>query len=157
MLLEKGETTFIALPGVPFEMKKLINEAVIPELKAKYDCPYILHKTLLTAGIGESTLAQRIEAWELALPKTIKLAYLPNLGSVRLRLSSQGFNANQVEAEIAAQIQAVLPLIEDVFIGFEDEVQSIEALIAQRLTDRHKTLAVAESKVYPKPWGIGLF
>jgi nicotinamide-nucleotide amidase len=145
MLLENRNKTFIALPGVPFEMKKLVKEQVVPALKAKYNCPFILHKTLLTQGIGESTIAKRIEAWEDALPSTIKLAYLPNLGSVRLRLSSKGFIEEEVKQEVAAQINTLLPLIEDVFVGFEDEVTSLELLIAKQLTQAKKTLAVAES------------
>ncbi len=145
MLLEKGDKTFIALPGVPFEMKQLIDTAVIPALKAKYTCPYILHKTLLTSGIGESTLAARIDVWEAALPDAIKLAYLPNLGSVRLRLSSKGYNAETVKATVEKQLEELLPLIEDVFIGFEDEITSLEALIATRLTEATQTLAIAES------------
>lgn len=145
MWLDKGNKTFISLPGVPFEMKKLIVNKVIPKLKAKYKFPFILHKTLLTYGLGESTLAQRIEAWEDALPETIKLAYMPRLGSVRLRLSSKGFNETEVKQNVDTEIQKVLPLIEDVFVGFEDEVTSLEHIIANHLTAVGKTLAIAES------------
>lgn len=145
MWLDKGDKTFISLPGVPFEMKKLIVNKVIPKLKAKYKFPFILHKTLLTYGLGESTLAQRIEAWEDALPETIKLAYMPRLGSVRLRLSSKGFNETEVKQNVDTEIQKVLPLIEDVFVGFEDEVTSLEHIIANHLTSVGKTLAIAES------------
>lgn len=145
MWLDKGEKTFISLPGVPFEMKKLIVNKVIPKLKEKYKFPFILHKTLLTYGLGESTLAERIEAWEDALPETVKLAYLPNLGSVRLRLSSKGFNENEVRQHIDTEIEKILPLIKDAFVGFEDEAKSLEVLIANRLTESGKTLAIAES------------
>ncbi len=145
MWLEKGNATFVSLPGVPFEMKKLMVNKVIPKLKEKYKFPFILHKTLLTYGLGESTLAKRIEAWENALPETIKLAYLPNLGSVRLRLSSKGFDEQAVRQGIEAQIENVIPLIEDAFVGFEDEAKSLEAIIADRLTRSGKTLAIAES------------
>ena len=88
--MEKGYKTFISLPGVPYEMRALMDN-VLPKLKSKYHCPFILHKTLLVYGLGESTLAARIEPWEDALPKHIKLAYLPNLGKMRLRLSAKGF------------------------------------------------------------------
>ncbi|TBN04865.1 competence/damage-inducible protein A [Hyunsoonleella flava] len=145
MWLDKGDKTFVSLPGVPFEMKKLLVSKVIPKLKDKYKFPYILHKTLLTYGLGESTLAKRIEAWEDALPSTVKLAYMPNLGSVRLRLSSKGENQKEVEQNIEEQIQKVLPLIEDAFVGFEDEAKSLEVIIANRLTKLGKTLAIAES------------
>lgn len=145
MWIDKGKKTFVSLPGVPFEMKKLIVNKVIPKLKEKYKFPFILHKTLLTYGLGESTLAKRIEAWEEALPETVKLAYLPNLGSVRLRLSSKGFNEKEVRQNINKEIEKVLPLIEDAFVGFEDEAKSLEALIANRLTEYGKTLAIAES------------
>lgn len=145
MWLQKNNKVFIALPGVPFEMKKLIVNKVIPKLKETYKFPFILHKTLLTYGLGESTLAQRIEDWENALPETIKLAYLPSLGSVRIRLSSKGNNAQEVKAQIQAEIDKVVPLIKDVFVGFEDEVQSLELMIANKLIAAGKTLAVAES------------
>ncbi len=145
MWLEKEEKTFVSLPGVPFEMKKLLVSKVIPKLKEKYQFPFILHKTLLTYGLGESTVAKRIEAWEDALPENIRLAYLPRLGSVRLRLSSKGFNPEEVQKNINDQIQKVLPLIEDAFVGFEDEAKSLEMLIANRLTQSGKTLAIAES------------
>ncbi|MEW4922966.1 competence/damage-inducible protein A [Algibacter sp. 2305UL17-15] len=145
MWLEKGEKTFVSLPGVPFEMKQLVVNKVIPRIKEKHECPFIYHKTLLTYGLGESTLAKRIEDWEDALPETIKLAYLPNFGSVRLRLSSKGFNAETVKSGVENQIKKVLPIIEDVFVGFEDKVQPLELIIAKRLTESGKTLAVAES------------
>ncbi|MDP5158983.1 MAG: competence/damage-inducible protein A [Flaviramulus sp.] len=145
MWLEKDNKTFISLPGVPFEMKALVSNEVIPRLKDKYHCPYILHKTLLIYGLGESTLADRIEAWEDALPKHIKLAYLPSLGKMRLRLSTKGFDKQKVEEEIHQQIEKVLPLIENEFFGYEDEDGNEEVVIGNQLTKIEKTLAVAES------------
>ncbi|MGC6430181.1 MAG: competence/damage-inducible protein A [Jejuia sp.] len=145
MWLEKEEKTFVSLPGVPFEMKKLLVNKVIPKLKKKYKFPFILHKTLLTYGLGESTLAKRIEKWEEALPETIKLAYMPKLGSVRLRLSSKGFDEKKVKEGVVAEIEKVLPLIEDAFVGFEDEAKSLEQIIANHLTESGQTLAIAES------------
>ena len=88
--INKSNKVFISLPGVPFEMKALITDAVVPKLRDTYKLPFIHHKTLLVYGIGESMLAERIANWEDNLPKFIKLAYLPNLGSVRLRLSAKG-------------------------------------------------------------------
>lgn len=145
MWLCKGDKVFIALPGVPFEMRALMEQAVIPKLKQTFSCPYILHKTLVVYGVGESSLAERLEAWEDALPKHIKLAYLPNLGKVRLRLTATGFNKQQIEKEVQRQIDKVLPLIQDEFCGFEDHDSSLEVVIAKQLVKFNKTLAVAES------------
>jgi len=145
MWIEKGNKTFISLPGVPFEMEALIQNEVLPRLKKKYKFPFILHKTLLTYGIGESTLAAKIEDWEDNLPEYIKLAYLPNLGKVRLRLSAKGQDKNQIEQEIKRQIELLLPQIKDEFVGFEEQDISIQAIIGEKLTQLKKTLATAES------------
>ncbi len=145
MWLEKEGKVFISLPGVPFEMKALISNEVIPKLQNKFHCPFILHKTLLIYGIGESSLATKIEAWEDALPEHIKLAYLPSLGKMRLRLSAKGFNEEQIKKDVQQKIDAVLPLIKEVFFGFEDEEASLEISIGKQLTKFGQTLAVAES------------
>ncbi|MFI1745780.1 competence/damage-inducible protein A [Thalassobellus sediminis] len=145
MWLEKNDTVFISLPGVPFEMKGLIDDAVIPKLTDKFRCPYILHRTLLIHGLGESTLAARIEDWEDALPKHIKLAYLPSLGNMRLRLSAKGFDEHKIKDDVQKEIDAVIPFIKDEFLGFEDEDGSIEAIIGKHLTKIGKTVATAES------------
>lgn len=145
MWLEKQEKTFISLPGVPFEMKAIITNHVIPKLKEKYKCPHILHKTLLIYGLGESTLAARIEAWEDALPKHIKLAYLPSLNKMRLRLSTKGFEKQKIENDIQEQINKVLPLIKKEFYGYEDDDGNEEAFLGNQLTKTGKTLAIAES------------
>ncbi len=145
MWFEKGDKVFVSMPGVPFEMKKLMEDQVLPRLKRKYERPFILHKTLLTYGMGESILAEKISDWEDNLPDFIKLAYLPNLGKVRLRLSAKGFDEEEVREEVARQIENVLPLIKDVFVGYEDEEASLEAIIGKELTKRKLTLATAES------------
>ncbi|WP_452224106.1 competence/damage-inducible protein A [Lacinutrix chionoecetis] len=144
MWLEKENKVFISLPGVPYEMKALIENEVLPKLKVKYKRPFIIHKTLLTYGMGESMLAAKIEAWEDNLPKNIKLAYLPNLGKVRLRLSGKGTDETALNKQIYAQIETVLPLIKEVFFGLEDDGE-IEVLIARELTKRNETLSIAES------------
>ncbi|WP_299363226.1 competence/damage-inducible protein A [Winogradskyella sp.] len=144
MWLEKNGKVFVSLPGVPYEMKALITNEVLPELRKKYHFPYIKHKTLLTYGLGESAIANRIEAWEDALPSFIKLAYLPNLGKVRLRLSGKSMDKNLLETELKKQIQLVLPQIEDIFVGFEEDA-SLEAIIGKQLIALGKTVAVAES------------
>ncbi|WP_412560271.1 competence/damage-inducible protein A [Winogradskyella sp. MIT101101] len=144
MWIEKNKKVFVSLPGVPYEMKGLITNEVIPALRRKFKFPYIKHRTLLTYGLGESAIANRIEAWEDALPDFIKLAYLPNLGRVRLRLSGITLDKAMLDAELEKQIALVLPQIEDIFVGFEEDI-SLEAIVGKQLTELGKTIAVAES------------
>ena len=144
MWLERNNKVFISLPGVPYEMKALIDNEVIPKLRKTYKFPFIIHKTLLTYGIGESNLAARIEDWENNLPNFVKLAYLPSLGRVRLRLSAKSMDRDMIESEIQNQIEQLLPQIEDVFVGYEED-ESLEAIIGQQLLKLNKTLATAES------------
>lgn len=144
MWLEKNGKVFVSLPGVPYEMKALITNEVIPELRNRFKFPYIKHKTLLTYGLGESVIADRIEAFEHNLPDFIKLAYLPNLGRVRLRLSAKAMDKSVVETEMQKQIDLLIPLIDDIFVGYEEE-GSLEALLEEQLTIFGQTLAVAES------------
>ena len=144
MWLEKNGKVFISLPGVPYEMKALLTNEVIPALRSKFKFPYIIHKTILTYGLGESAIANRIESWENALPDFIKLAYLPNLGKVRLRLSGKSADAKLLHKELEKQMQLLLPQIEDIFVGFEEDV-SLEAIIGKQLTVLGKSIAVAES------------
>ncbi len=144
MWLEKNNTVFISLPGVPYEMKGLMNDEVLPRISQKFKRPFILHKTLLTYGLGESIIAERIKEWESTLPESIKLAYLPNLGRVRLRLSSKGFDKEAIIDGVNAQVAALIPLISDVFVGFEEQ-SSIEQIIGNQLTKLGRTLSIAES------------
>ncbi len=144
MWFEKEDKVIIALPGVPFEMKALIKDEVIPALQQHYTRPYIVHKTVLTYGLGESVIAERIEAWENQLPSDIKLAYLPNIGRVRLRLSGKGPNEDVINQKINAQLASLLPQIQDIFMGFEEEA-SLEEQIQQKFVEKGLTLALAES------------
>lgn len=144
MWFEKNNKVFVSLPGVPFEMKALIDDEVIPRLRKQFQFPYILHQTLLTYGLGESALAERIETWEDQLPKFIKLAYLPSPGRVRLRLSAKAMDKQLVTTEMEKQIALLLPQIADVFVGYETD-ESIEAIIGQQLISLGKTVATAES------------
>tara|TARA_B110000879_G_scaffold159790_1_gene206319 strand:- start:17 stop:1267 length:1251 start_codon:yes stop_codon:yes gene_type:complete len=144
MWLEKNNTVFVSLPGVPYEMKGLMNDEVLPRISQKFKRPFILHKTLLTYGLGESIIAERIKEWESALPDAVKLAYLPNLGRVRLRLSSKGFDKEAVIKGVETQLATLIPLISDVFVGFEEQ-SSIEQIIGNQLTKLGKTLSIAES------------
>ena len=144
MWLEKNGKVFISLPGVPFEMKALVENEVIPKLQKIYKFPFIRHKTILTYGLGESSLAARIEAWEDALPSFIKLAYLPSMGRVRLRLSAKSTDKSIIEVEMQKQIDLLLPQISDIFVGYEED-ESLEFIIGKELTRIGKTLATAES------------
>lgn len=144
MWFENNGGVVVSLPGVPFEMKALVNDHVLPALQAHFTLPYIYHRTLLTYGLGESVIAERIQAWENNLPDDIKLAYLPNLGRVRLRLSGKGNDKALLEQRIEAQIQQLLPLIDDIFAGYEDQ-SSLEEQLLHRFVARGETLAVAES------------
>ncbi|UZO79322.1 CinA family nicotinamide mononucleotide deamidase-related protein [Aquimarina sp. ERC-38] len=144
MWLEKDKTVFVSMPGVPFEMKNLMKAEVLPRLIKKFDRPYIIHKTVLTYGLGESAIAEKIDAWENQLPPFIKLAYLPNLGRVRLRLSARGTNKVQLEEALDKNIKALYPLIGDIISGFEED-SAIEELIGRILVENKQTLAVAES------------
>jgi nicotinamide-nucleotide amidase len=144
MCFKKGNVYFISLPGVPFEMKEIFEIEILPFLKSEFSRQSIVHKTILTYGLGESAIAERIESWENSLPKSIKLAYLPNLGRVRLRLSSKGSNEKQINKKINDSINELYPLIEDIIVGIEDET-SIEKRIFELFKSHKKTLSLAES------------
>ena len=144
MWLEKGNKTFISLPGVPYEMEALITGAVIPNIQEKYERPYILHKTIITYGLGESALAERIEAWEDNLPPFIRLAYLPNLGKVRLRLTAKGTDKDILDSEVKSQIEKLNPLINDIFFGMEED-SVLEIVAGKLLKQNNETVATAES------------
>ena len=144
MWLQKEGTVFISLPGVPYEMKYLMENEVIPKLIAKYERPFIIHKTILTYGVGESLLAERIEAWEDNLPEFIKLAYLPSPGRVRLRLSARGTDENLLQNEIKSQVEKLQLIISDCIVGFEED-ETIEVVLGKLLTQKKLTISTAES------------
>jgi len=144
MWMEKENTVFISLPGVPFEAKYLIENEVIPRLVKKYKRPYIVHKTLLTYGVGESLLAERIENWEDNLPEFIKLAYLPSPGRVRLRLTARGTDEKILQEGLENEINKLKPQIEDCLVGFEEE-DTLEVVLGRLLTQKKLTIATAES------------
>ncbi len=144
MWVKKDGVAFVSLPGVPFEMKALIVDAVIPKIIKEFKRPYIIHRTLVTYGLGESALAERIEDWEDQLPPFIKLAYLPNLGKVRLRLSAKGKDKQILLDAIELEIEKLQPLIGDILYGTEDE-ETLEERVAKLFTAKNMTLATAES------------
>ena len=144
MWIKKENTVFISLPGVPYEMKYLIENQVIPKLVQEYQRPYIIHKTILTYGQGESHVAERIEDWENQLPEFIKLAYLPSPGRVRLRLTARGINKHELEDTIAENVKSLDAIIHDIIVGFEEE-DTIEVVLGRILKDKKLTVATAES------------
>lgn len=144
MWMQKENTVFVSLPGVPFEMKYLVREQLIPRIKETFPLPALAHKTMMTYGLGESIIAEKIADWEQSLPQHIKLAYLPNLGRVRLRLSAKGTDEIKLLNEIDTFFDALYPLIGDHITGFESE-ESIELQIGNALKTKHWTLATAES------------
>jgi nicotinamide-nucleotide amidase len=144
MWMEKGNTVFISLPGVPYEMKYLMENEVIPKLIVEFERPYILHKTILTYGQGESHIAERIEDWENNLPEFIKLAYLPSPGRVRLRLSARGNSEQELRDAIDDETVKLKAIIGDVIVGYEED-ETIEAVLGKLLAKKKLSIAVAES------------
>jgi nicotinamide-nucleotide amidase len=144
MWMKKGKTVFVSMPGVPYEMKGIVNEELIPKIISEYKRPYIIHKTILTYGQGESIVAERIENWENNLPEYIKLAYLPSPGRVRLRLTARGENEEVLQNAIQENIQSLTTIIGDIIVGF-DEDETIEVIIGRLLRQQGKTIATAES------------
>jgi len=140
---------FVSLPGVPYEMKAMMNEYVLPELKKRFQETYIIHKTVHTQGIGESTLAEKIKAWEDSLSeKSIKLAYLPSPGQVKLRLSASGNNQNNLIKAVDEKISELRKIIPDCIYAIEEfgkEPETLEKVIGEFLRAKKMTLAVAES------------
>ena len=143
MLFKKEGKIFISMPGVPHEMKGMITADVIPSLLRLFSFPHIAHRTLLTFGIGESMLADMIQDFEEALPAHIKLAYLPNYGMVRLRLSSTGFNKEAIDKEVDDLFAILQTAVKDYLVTNEDE--PMEDVLAKLLLQRKKSVSTAES------------
>ena len=143
MWFEQKGCYWMSMPGVPHEMKKLVKDFVLPKLSQVFELPVIYHKLIKTAGIGESWLADLIKDWENALPAHIRLAYLPSLGHVKLRLTAFGTNKEQLQQEVAAQIQVLLPQIGKYVYGYDEE--TLETALGKLLKNAGKTIALAES------------
>ena len=143
MLFIKEGVHYFSLPGVPHEMKWLIETKVIPLLQNKFKTDYILHKTLLTAGLGESFLSELIAPFENALPSSIKLAYLPNFGMVRLRLTGTGKDENALEKLMQTQFEKLQEAVKDYLVTNADE--PMEMVVGNLLKQRNQTVATAES------------
>ena len=143
MWFEQKGCYWMSMPGVPHEMKKLVKDFVLPKLSQVFDLPVIYHKLIKTAGIGESWLADLIKDWENALPSHIRLAYLPSLGHVKLRLTAFGEDKKVLAAAVEQQIQNILPTISNYVYGYNEE--TLETAIGKLLKNAGKTLALAES------------
>ena len=141
MWFEKGNTIFISMPGVPFEMKGIMINEVFPKLEDHTHA--IFHRTVLLYGIPESQLAEKIESWELALPFFIKLAYLPSPTAMKLRLSAYGSNLDELKREVGNQIVELKKLVSDYFFGYDDD--NLPGAVGKLLIKTKATISVAES------------
>lgn len=143
MLMSKENTTFISLPGVPFEMKTIFVDEVVPFVEKTFQKSFNFHKTIITYGLGESLLAELLEEWEDNLPQNVKLAYLPSAGSVRLRLSIQGDSKEYLEQVIDNQLEALPIAVIPYVRAYED--LSLGEIVIRELENREKTISFAES------------
>jgi len=144
MWFNEHDKVVISLPGVPNEMKGLLKHGVLPKLQATYNLPFILHKTLITYGMGESKIARRLENFEDNLPAQIKLAYLPSYGKTRLRLSAKGTEKESLEKLMQNAVTELAGLVSDILLSEEDN-ELIEKIIGKKLIKNKQTLAIAES------------
>ena len=143
MWFEQDGKVVISLPGVPFEMQYLMEEEVIPRMLNYFKVGAIIHKNLLFHGIGESFLSDKIEDWELSLPKTIRLAYLPKAGMLRLRLTARGTDRAILETDINTSLKGLYSLVGEYIMG--EDAESLAEIVARTMKNNSKTLAVAES------------
>ena len=143
MLFHKDRRVFISLPGVPHEMKGLMTSEVIPRLLNEFRMPAIVHKTVFTAGQGESVIAELLKDFEPALPGHIKLAYLPNYGMVKLRLTAKGNSKAEVETELQPYFEKLQELVKEYLVTNEDE--GLEIVVGKILKAKNKTMGTAES------------
>lgn len=143
MWFNRNGKIFVSMPGVPHEMKIMMSEIIIPKLKQHFTTPAIVHQVIRTAGIGESFLAEKISVWENSLPKHIKLAYLPSLGEVRLRLTGIGPDETFLKSEIADLTARLQPLINDYIYGYGED--PIEVATGRILKEKGLSVATAES------------
>lgn len=143
MWFETDGKILISMPGVPFEMKGMMEQYILPRLRQKNGGEYIIHKTVLTHGMGESFLAKRLEYWEDTLPKSIKLAYLPSPGQVRLRLSSRGKDKDILEAELKIALDGLHTRISDLIFGYD--MDTMAGVVGQLLHESGQSISTAES------------
>ncbi|AOW19261.1 competence/damage-inducible protein A [Urechidicola croceus] len=144
MWFEQNGRAFVSLPGVPNEMKGLMKMEVLPRIQSKYKLPFIIHKTIMTYGMGESMVAEKLEDWENNLPKSIRLAYLPSYGKVRLRLSAKGIDRVKLESILIVEIEKLHTIIGDIIVGY-DESENIAVVLGRLLKEKGLKIATAES------------
>lgn len=144
MWFYENDTVFVSMPGVPYEMKGLMTYKVLPKIQEQFNLPYIIHKTIMTYGQGESMIAERIADFENNLPKFIKLAYLPSFGRVRLRLSAKGQDKKLLEDTLEDLLSQLNNLIPEIITGFDEE-ETIQKKIGSLLKERNETVSTAES------------
>ena len=143
MWFEKEGVVYVSMPGVPTEMKGLMEHEVLPRLSQRFNLPPVLHRTILTQGIGESMLSDMLEGWEAALPAHMKLAYLPAAGMVRLRITAAGKLPELLRMELAHEEEKLLQIINEYVFGFDND--RLEAIVGKLLTAAGNTLSTAES------------
>lgn len=143
MWFERNGKVFVSMPGVPHEMKRMMTDLVIPKLKKTFNTPAIYHKVIRTVGIGESFLAEKIAEWENALPQHIKLAYLPSLGEVKLRLTGIGDATEALANETEMLTEKLRDRIGQFIYGYGEE--PLEVAVGKKLLDKKLSIAVAES------------
>ncbi|MBL7890880.1 MAG: competence/damage-inducible protein A [Bacteroidia bacterium] len=140
---------YVSMPGVPYEMKAMMQNQVVPKIKERFKLPAIFHKTVLTQGIGESALSEMISDWEDSLAAvSIKLAYLPSPGMVRLRLSTKGETLEPLKRNVEAKIEELKTIIAEYIYGYEtfgEEKETLEQIVGKLLRDKKKTISTAES------------
>lgn len=143
MWFARNGKVFVSMPGVPHEMKRMMTDIIIPKLKSTFETPFIYHKIIRTIGLGESFLAEKIADWEQALPKHMRLAYLPSLGDVKLRLTGIGRSQKELEAEGEELTAKLRERIGQFIFGYGED--PIEVVIGNTLRERNLTISVAES------------
>lgn len=143
MWFEKNGKVFVSMPGVPHEMKGMMTDSILSKLQKHFETPVIYHKMIKTVGIGESFLATKIEQWEDNLPPHIKLAYLPTMGQVRLRLTATGTDLATLQADVEAQTTQLQSLVSDYTYGYDND--TLESVTSELLLKHRYTIAVAES------------
>ncbi len=143
MWFEKDGVIFVSMPGVPFEMKPMVSNYIIPNLIEKRNLPAIFHKTVLTQGVPESEMAAMIENWENSLPPNVKLAYLPQPGIVRLRLTASGKERADQVSIVENEITRLSEIIGDYIFGFDKD--TLEEIVGNLLRKKGKTISTAES------------
>ncbi len=140
---KKGDRSFIAMPGVPYEMKEMVLNHIMPALEAAPRKKHIVHKTVLTHGVGESVLMELIAGWEDGLPDAVKLAYLPSMGIVKLRLTATGKDKELLVKLIGRELKELQKIIPEYIWGYDDD--SLEGVTGHLLAKKEKSLATAES------------